>query len=348
MASSSPTVPTTRRPRKPIVLLAGGDVEFGRMRGDRLVRDPSRDDFRPFSRWFAGADLRFANLESTISEHFAASREHPRPLVFTAPTLAADVLRRAGIDIVSLANNHAWDFGEDGLTQTLTQLDRVGVAHAGAGPDGRSATAATVLERGGFRFAFIAVTSAWNQLWSPHPGKERIADAADNALVTAIREAREHGADRVIVSHHGGDETIDEPTVRQRHIARIAVEHGADLVIGHHAHVIQRVVRHAGKPIAYGLGNFLMRMVTAKPWTEWGMALRATFAEDGTSLEVCPFRTVGLDPLPLWADSRRAAVSHTFRQSFERLLRGAAIRDGESQLALGQFDAAGCAPLIEK
>ena len=348
--AAAPSVATdpTGRQRRPTVLLAGGDIDFGRMRGDRLVGAPERDDFRPFASLFAGADVRFANLESTISDRFTESRGHPQPLVFTAPPIAADALARGRIDVVSLANNHAWDFGESALLQTLANLESVGVAHAGAGPTLAAARAPAIVEVAGFRLAFIAVTSAWNQRLDPHPGRGHIADADETALAKSIRDARALGADRVIVSHHDGDEYVDQPTESERRLARSAIESGADVVLGHHPHVIQRIVRRGGQPVVYGLGNFLMRMVTGKPWTEWGMLARIVFDTSGTSVAVCPFRTVGLDPLPLAQDPSRLTQEKVFRAAFERLLANTATADGESALALGEFDAAGCAPLANR
>jgi len=344
--AGGPTRPLASAPRAAVRVLVGGDVDFGRSRGERLLREPQHDDFAGLRSIFAHADLRFVNLESMMSDRFAASRRAPRPLVFTAPLDAAAVLARAPIDLVSLANNHAWDFGEPALLQTLDALGRVGVAAVGAGRSLGEARAPKVLDASGWRVGFVAVTSAWNQELEPHPGKERIADDDREALVAAITDARRRGAERVIVSHHGGDEYMSEPTSGQRALARAALAAGADVVVGHHAHVVQRVVRIAGKPVLYGLGNLLMRMVTAHPETELGVVARLVFDAGETQVELCPVRAHGLDVVPVAGRGASAALAESFGRSF---LEGRARAFADEQaLRLGEFDAVGCARLLER
>jgi poly-gamma-glutamate capsule biosynthesis protein CapA/YwtB (metallophosphatase superfamily) len=336
------------RSRRPLTVLLGGDVDFSRVRGERLVREPDRDDFAPLASLFERADVRFANLESTVSDRFEEDRRAPRPLVFTAPPIAARAVARGRLDVVSLANNHAWDFGEAALVETLDALSRVGVATVGAGRTRAEAHAPQLVRTSEGVIAFVAVTSAWNQRFDPHPGKERIADDDLEALATSIAEARRQGAEQVIVSHHGGEEYGAEPSARQRDLARFAIDAGADVVVGHHAHVVQRAARIDGKPVLYGLGNLLMRMVTAHPETEFGALARVTFGQGGTRIELCPVRAHGLDVV-LAAEAGPPPHDATrFRASFERLQRIAVRAHGETALELGAFETDGCAPLLDR
>jgi poly-gamma-glutamate capsule biosynthesis protein CapA/YwtB (metallophosphatase superfamily) len=329
--------------KEKITVVLGGDVDYARMRGERLLRETERDDLVPLKAMMEAADVRFLNLESTISDRY---REQRGKMVFTAPPLAAEALARARIDIVSVANNHAWDFEEDGLMQTFGNLQRVRIAWVGAGKTRAEAYAPRMVESGGWRIAFVAVTAAWNQEWDPHPGKERVADAVRDPLVAAVRQARADGADRVIVSQHGGEEYVDAPHEDTRALALAALEAGADVFVGHHPHVVQRAAFAGGKPVFYSLGNLLMRMVTGKPWTEYGMLARVTFADGAeTRVEVCPYRLFGLDPVPLVKGKDRAAHQTMFRTKFEALLAGAGFASGETAARLGKLGSDGCAPL---
>ncbi|MEZ4445708.1 MAG: CapA family protein [Polyangiaceae bacterium] len=345
--AASPTTAASASPQQvaPIVLVAGGDVSFARHRGQRLLREPDRDDFAPVRHLLDPADLRFVNLETTISDRQGETESPTNKLVFTAPPEAAAALARAHVDIVSLANNHAWDYGKPALLETLDRLAAVGVAQVGAGQSREEAYAPRVVTARGQRVAFVAVTDIWNQTFEPHPGKEHVADASLEELVASVKRARA-AADFVVVSHHGGYEYVAEPHEETRQLLRAAVEAGADLVIGHHPHVLQRVAFHQGHPILYSLGNFLMRMVTGKPWTEIGALARVRLAR-GAAPEVwlCPFRLYGLDTIALGRDPQRAHYEQTFRFTFDRLQRAGALVDPASAAVLGPFDEEGCAPI---
>jgi len=347
-AAGSHEEPAVVPARGPVTVLLGGDIDFGRLRGERLVREPGRNDFAPLERLFGQSDVRFANLESTVSDLFDADRRAPRPLVFTAPLAAAEALARGRLDVVSLANNHAWDYGEEALTQTLDALARTSVGAVGAGRTRAASRAPYLVAAKGLTLGFVAVTSAWNQSFDPHPGKDRIADDDPDELAASIAEARRRGADRVIVSHHGGEEYVAEPSVRQRELARFAVDRGADVVVGHHAHVVQRTARIDGKPVLYGLGNLLMRMVTPHPETELGALARLTFREKDTLVELCPVRASGLDVVVMAEAGQPSSDAARFRGMLERLERAATRAPGERATRLGEFDESGCAPLLER
>ena len=292
--------------------------------------------------------MRFINLECTISDQGGETVSPINKLVFTAPPPAAPALKRANIDIVSLANNHAWDYGKPALLETFTRLDKVGVAYVGAGLSREEAYAPKLVEHDGFTLAFIAVTDIWNQPFYPHPGKDHVADAELEPLLAAIEKAKAmKSVDKIIVSHHGGYEYVDQPHQASRELLRAAIEAGADAVIGHHPHVVQRVAIHQGKPILYSIGNLLMRMVTGKPWTEFGMLARLRFHRSkATEVEICPFHIFGFDPIPLADEGdRRAMYERTFRWTLDRLQRNGAIIAKDSGAIVGEFGDDGCAPV---
>ncbi len=333
--------------RTSVTLIAGGDVSYGRLRGQRLLREPQRNDLSSLTSLLGSAALRFVNLESTISDQQGQTQSPNNKLVFTAPPIAAAALKRAQIDIVALANNHAWDYGKGALFETFALLEGVQVPYVGAGRTRAQAYAPRLIRRDGFTLAFLAVTASWNQELDPHPGREHIADAQLDTLVDSVQQAKAMAeVDKVIVSYHGGYEYFDRPHPGTRELLGAAMAAGADVVIGHHPHVIQRIGFVEGRPILYSLGNLLMRMVTGRPWTEIGLLARLTFHRDAaTSVEICPFRISGFDQIPLAADPNRSAQEAHFRVKLERLLRIGALVDPDQAASLGAFGADGCAPV---
>ena len=158
-----------------LTLLLGGDVELARATGQRLLHDPAYDPFATLRRELASADVRFVNLEGPLSDQGGETMSRRNPLVFTGPPSGADALARAGVTVVSTANNHAWDYGRPALLETIASLDRVHVAHAGTGPDPTSAYAPAIVEAKGWRVALLAVMDVFN--FGPlidHPARQLI------------------------------------------------------------------------------------------------------------------------------------------------------------------------------
>jgi poly-gamma-glutamate synthesis protein (capsule biosynthesis protein) len=307
----APTPPA----RATVTLLAGGDISFGRLQGQVLLKAPSTDFFTALRPWLDAADVRFANLEGPLSDQRGETQRPGQQLVFTGPPEGAPALARARFDVVSTANNHAWDYGEPALRETLALLDRAGVRHAGTGVDREAAHRAAIVEVEGLRVAVLAVTDIWNDgLLARHPADAFVARADGETLAASVRALREAGAaDAVVVSYHGGAEYADAPLSRTTAILHAAVDAGADAVVGHHPHVVQGVEWYRGRPILYSLGNLLMRMHRDHPWTELGYLARLELGR-GTAPRVwaCPFRIFGLEVLPLAGDAHREAHEPRF------------------------------------
>jgi poly-gamma-glutamate synthesis protein (capsule biosynthesis protein) len=296
-------------------LIAGGDVSLGRLIGQILLKEPERDLFKTIAPVLASADVRFVNLESQLSDQGGETENPENILIFTGPPSGADALARGRIDVVSLANNHAWDYGKKALFETMDNLDRVGVRYVGAGRTREEAYRALHIEKNGLRLALLAVTDIWNQgPLSKHPGAEHVARADHETLAESVRALRADAAnDFIAVSYHGGSEYIDEPLQRTREILRGAMDAGADFVIGHHPHVTHGVEWRNGKPILYSLGNFLMRMHSNHRWTGMGYLARVKLSRGSPlAVEACPFRIHGIEALPFPGDPLRDAYERQF------------------------------------
>jgi poly-gamma-glutamate synthesis protein (capsule biosynthesis protein) len=225
-----------------------------------------------------GADLAIANFENPAPNAF---RWHGKGTVFSANPRHIAGLVNAGIDWVSLANNHIGDAGRKGMLQTMTNLDRYGIAHGGLGKTYKAAHKATLLKAGGVTVGILG----YDQIARYYNATTTIAGSARmsvTALKADIKAARKAGADVVIVFPHWGIEYRAAPVDAQRRMGQAAIDAGADLVIGNHPHWAEGMEVYKGKPIWYALGN----LVFDQTWSEYtmeGITLEITF--QGKQLE---------------------------------------------------------------
>jgi poly-gamma-glutamate synthesis protein (capsule biosynthesis protein) len=219
-----------------------------------------------------GADVTLVNLEGPAPDNHSY---HPGGYVFTMdPELLAG-LHRAGIDVVSLANNHIRNAGATGVTQTIRHLDDLGIAHAGAGHNAVAARRPAWLTAAGQRIAVLA----YNGVDPGRNATRTTAGAAPLRLATMradIRAARRAGADFVIVVPHWGREYTDVVTAEQRRIAASLVAAGADLVLGSHSHWAGPLEMVDGRLVVYSLGDLVFDL-QHDARTQQGLIAELTF-----------------------------------------------------------------------
>lgn len=234
-----------------IRLIFGGDVTLAAWYPD-IVPDV-HDHAWPFARLeglFRSADLVMVNCEAAITR---AEKREPKQFNFKMDPDLVSVFPKSGISLVTLANNHVYDYGAEGLRDTLASLDRVGVGHVGAGMTLAEARKPVIRDIKGKRFAFLGYGN-YSAATEKSPGT---AYRYPEHVVEDIRLAKQSGADIVVINFHWGIERATEPTERDRALAHLAIDNGADVIVGHHPHVLQPVEIYRGKVIAYSLGNFV-------------------------------------------------------------------------------------------
>lgn len=259
-STTTTTAPTTTLPPARRALLAfGGDVLIHQgvweaaATGDGHDFSPMLDPIAPL---LSGADLAVCHLEVTLGRPGEQLSGYPR---FRAPPALAADLSEAGFDGCSVASNHALDRGEPGVVATLDALDAAGLGHAGTARSPEEDRAARVYDAGGIAIGHLAYAYGFNGL-RPPAGKEWLVDPIDPARIvedaTALRGA---GAELVVVSLHWGDEYAHGVTTAQQEVAAaLAAAPGAvDLVVGHHAHVVQPISKVGEMWVVWGLGNLL-------------------------------------------------------------------------------------------
>jgi poly-gamma-glutamate synthesis protein (capsule biosynthesis protein) len=230
------------------------------------------------------ADLAICHLETPIAPPGGPFQGYPR---FAVPPEIATALAGVGYDTCSTASNHTLDQGAAGVTTTLNTLDAAGIKHTGSARSAAEAAAPLILDVHGVRVAQVSFTFGFNQGTSaPAPYLGNVIDPA--RILAAARAARAAGAEVVIASLHWGVEDRQEPTADQLRIARqLLADPAVDLVIGHHAHVVQPFEKINGKWVAYGLGNQIARHDEPRETTEEGVMARFRFVKspDGWHVE---------------------------------------------------------------
>jgi poly-gamma-glutamate synthesis protein (capsule biosynthesis protein) len=241
--------------------MAVGDVMLGWQVGRKIVRKGPSAPWVHVKRYFDQADLVVANLECVISDRGQPWRS--KLIHLRTPLAAADSLVAGGVDVVSVANNHALDFGPDAFEDTLDRLSDRGIGYAGGGSDAAAARAPFIVEENGVRIAFLGYvlpfssrTTFNTREWAAGTNRPGLAIGTP-AVVTADVAAARTVADVVVVMVHGGTEYRARPQAKQRAFAEAAIDAGATLVLGHHPHVLQGYAIRDGTLVAFSLGNFL-------------------------------------------------------------------------------------------
>ncbi|MFQ6133719.1 MAG: CapA family protein [Armatimonadota bacterium] len=255
-ASRSPEPAPSRRasPAPLVTVVAVGDVMLDRGPGGKIRRGGPEVVFRRVLPLLEDADVRFCNLECPLS---ATGPHDPMNLVFRAEPRAVQALVHGGFDAVSLANNHSFNAGRQGLYNTVDTLRSKGILYAGAHGRDEPRPPCATFEIEGLRLGFLAYTE-----FKPSPALLN-EDTLDAVCAQISAAAASH--DLLFVSVHWGDEYRRTPTDRQVRFGHAMVDAGADVILGHHPHVLEGVEVYKGKVICYSLGNFVFDQRDVEP-----------------------------------------------------------------------------------
>lgn len=289
-----------------ILLVATGDIM---MHAD-VKRAAARQGFAAL--WadltpaWKGADVAFANLETPVAP---VTGRPGKPYQFNAPAELPAALKEAGLQVLSTANNHAFDQGPKGVVETLQRLRDAELVPIGTGATRDEAEQTVFLDRRGIRLAFLGFSDLFNNDLDRQILRPWVRKLDLDAACAAVAQARAQ-ADAVLVSIHWGLEDHHEPTLRQQEVAARLVAAGADLILGHHPHVLQPVawVYAGGRKglAAYSLGNFISnqnRLYRAGDRPDMGderdgLLLRVVLRKAPTGVEI-----VSAEGEPLWCEN---------------------------------------------
>jgi len=246
-----------------ISLLTVGDINLGRQTGQKILGGDTNYPFSNISPKLNQPDITFGNLESQLADLGGETQSPTNEYQFAGPPAGADSLKNAGIDIVSIANNHMWDYGRDRLFETIDNLDGVGVKYVGATKDSATLYQPVIMNAQQQKVAFFAVTNLLNG-YEKSGATEYVAWADADKLISAIEQVKPQ-VDWIVVSIHWGSEYVDHPSQAQIELGHKLIDAGVNVVIGHHSHVPQGVEEYNGGVILYSLGNFAFW----QPMTYW-------------------------------------------------------------------------------
>lgn len=293
---------------EPVVINAVGDIMLAGS-GEKTYQKHGYDyPFRATREILQQGDILIGNLEAPITA--SADEFTGKRFRFKTSPKAAAALKYAGFTHLSLANNHILDFGAEGLRQTLEILDNNTIIHAGADADIFSARKANLIAVKGVQIAFLSYSLTYPEEF--FAGADRAGTAPGYApLFTEDIGQAKKSADCVIVSFHWGGEGLDKPKPYQVTAAHKAVEAGADIVIGHHPHVLQGVEHYGNGVIFYSLGNFTFGSISNI--SSRSMVARITFAGGIKEIEIIPLNVlnseVNFQPKPLKGSRADKVVS---------------------------------------
>ena len=259
-----------------LTLVAVGDIMLDRGVGAKIRKSGVEFPFERVAGILREADLAFGNLESPISSLGAAAKG--KEITFRSALEAVSGIRDAGIDVVSLANNHASDYGPAALTETLDVLAHSGITYIGAGANPTAARRPANRVIKGVKISLLAYTYKFHMVVEAQKKRPGVAIAGSEQIQEDVKKAKKW-ADVVIVSFNWGWEYSDHPDAETRKLAHLTVEAGADLVIGHHPHVIQGVEAYKDGLICYSLGNFIFDQRGKR--TRRGLILRCQIGKSG-------------------------------------------------------------------
>ncbi len=233
-----------------------GDIMLSRGVAHQIEKkNDSRYPFLKVAEVTGRADMAFANLEGPISSR---GQNQGSLYSFRDDPKVVEGLTYSGFDVLSIANNHIMDWGQVALQDTVNILKAAGIHSVGAGRNEEEANQPYIVELGDTNIAYLAYTTLYPKSFEAGKDAAGVSHFDLEAVTKKIQELKSSkAADIVIVSFHWGEEYQTQPLASQKEIARALIDAGADLIIGHHPHVVQEIEHYKNGWIAYSLGNFV-------------------------------------------------------------------------------------------
>jgi poly-gamma-glutamate synthesis protein (capsule biosynthesis protein) len=312
--SAQATTPSETRetpapsPPEPVTIAFAGDLHFEGSLASRLSGD--QPAIGPLGKRLARADLAIVNLESAVTNR---GTPEPKEYTFQDPPEVFAALKAAGVDVVTMANNHGLDYGPTSVPDALRAARKARMPVIGLGRDAERAYRPWIVTVKGQRIAFFGATAVVDSVlvdsWSAgenQPGLATALDGNNGALVKAIRTVRPR-VDTVVVDMHYGADLTPCPTEIQREVARDAVRAGADIVVGQHAHILLGGGYLGSAYVHYGMGNFQFYSASGAT-AETGVLRLTVLGREITEPRWFPGVISGGVPVPLQGAAAAEAV----------------------------------------
>lgn len=292
----APYTPQGAEPEITVVL--GGDVNMGRKIGQQLLAGNIDYPFAKISNTLKEADIAFVNLESQLADLGGETQSPTNEYRFAGPPEGAQSLKNAGIDIVSVANNHMWDYGKDHLFETLDHLDSSEIKYIGASKSPDQKYTPVITNTNGIKIGWLAMTTLLNGY--EKPASEYVSLNSEKEIISEIEKIK-NNVDYIFVSIHTGTEYKTSPNKDMVELSHRLIDAGADIIIGHHPHVPQPIEHyisdsddqlasgHRGT-IFYSLGNFAFWQPFSF-WTEHSFLAKLSLTKRAYGIEIIPINS---------------------------------------------------------
>ncbi|WP_342565316.1 CapA family protein [Paenibacillus sp. FSL R7-0345] len=307
--------PSTAQPADRITLTFAGDILLDGFVGEQIARYGVNFPFAKVAPVLRKADLAFANLETPVSVRGQAAE---KMFAFRSKPETLGGLSYAGIDGVTLANNHILDYGQNAMLDTLIHLDKYKIGHTGAGSNIDQAFKPYVKTVKGKR---IAVLGASRVLSGPSWYAGKAAPGAASAytaqpLLSAIKKSAKDN-DYTVVYLHWNEEFEDYPEKYARTLAKQMIDSGADIILGAHSHCLMGIEYYKHKPIYYSLGNFVFNKSTrGGEKTVHTMLADFTITKTGITSKITPVKIIGGQPNFMGAAYNKETIKRLNQLSF--------------------------------
>lgn len=320
-------IPITEEPveiPEKITISLVGDMMFDGSVG--WVANSKGEDylFEGYTEYFKESDIVFGNLETAIS-HRGKPMEDKEYTFRSSPRIAA-ALKRHNFTAVSIANNHVLDYGYEAFDDTLKNLRDNGILYAGGGENKEEAQKGVFIEKNGIKVGFIAFSRVVPVVdWYAGSKKPGIIGAykVHEAEVLELLEQLKTQCDVLVVSVHWGKEHVLEAREQEIEAARKMIDAGADIIMGHHPHVVQGIEMYNGKPIFYSLGNFIFSTSRSNISNKTIMAkVVVNSKREVESVQVVPGIITGGRPLPMDEKQETEFKEHLDRYNINLKLSG--------------------------
>ncbi len=287
------------------IMLGDHPLNTGRGAHSTFRSQPADFPFAHMASTLARADLVFGNLECTLSERGLQPGDH-HSMQLRGQLSYVEALRRAGFGVLCMANNHSMQHGREAFVETVDALRNAGIAVCGLAGASYRTVVPEVVDRNGLRIAFLGWSLRPRRYFAAGP---LYAEGYADDMLNDIRTARKTH-DSVVVSLHWGDEFVDRPSPAEIGLAHDVMDAGADLLIGHHPHVLRGCERYGRGWIIYSLGNFLGDMIWSDRMRDSAIA-ECRLTPDGVrDLELLPVRIADdYRPMPLGGDPAVALLA---------------------------------------
>ncbi|HEY9617589.1 MAG TPA: CapA family protein [Microcoleaceae cyanobacterium] len=305
-----------------VSLLFSGDVTLA----DHFQEVIGKDYEKVFAKMdeYRKADLAMVNLENPLTRSTLAMPD--KQFNFKADPDSVKVLTSGGVDLVTIANNHSMDYQAEGLKETMDVLDKAGIQHIGAGNQLTEARRPDIFDVKGQRIAYLAY---YGDEYGAEDNKAGVSSIKEERIAEDIKSIRDQ-VDWIVVNFHWGQELATHPADWQTELGRFTIDQGADLVVGHHPHVLQGAEIYRGRPIVYSLGNFIFG---GNPRTDYDTAvLKVALKDKKMKVEFLPVEVKGYQPQVVSGDRGNQILQQIeqLSASFKQPMKTAMVLDART------------------